>query len=435
MNTTVGNYVEQTGRLYKVQGSIHAKVSASIGELVRIRVSNGSLVPAEVIGFDDNRAQLMPMVSGFQFHEGDMVVASGRQMQIPVGKTLLGRVLDASGSPIDHKGHLKTNQKVSLQFRPPTPMDRDAIVQPFETGIRAIDSMLSIGMGQRVGIFAGSGVGKSTLLGNIARHAVSDVNVVAMVGERGREVKPFIESCLGPEGMRKSVVIVSTSDESPIFRVRAVETAIAIAHWFRDQNLNVLLMMDSLTRFASAQKELGLMLGEPPTSRGFPPSVFQKMAGVLEQLGNSAGGSITGLITVLVDGDDMNEPVSDQARSILDGHIVLDRELAEKNHFPAIDILGSISRLAREITTEEQRADVATIRNTLALYREVELLVQIGAYKRGNTPATDGAIDCVPMINQFFQQESEKTPIADTTRLLSKLAEICRGKTRAGGVA
>lgn len=432
MNAIVNQALEQTGHLYRVQGSIHAKVSASIGELVRIRVSTGTLVPAEVIGFDDNRAQLMPMLSGFQFHEGDLVIASGRRMQVPVGPSLLGRVLDATGKPIDHKGHLKTNQKVSLQLRPPTPLDRDEIVQPFETGIRAIDSMLTIGTGQRVGIFAGSGVGKSTLLGNIARHAVSDVNVVTLVGERGREVKPFIESCLGSEGMKKSVVIVSTSDESPLFRVRAVETAIAIAHWFRDQNLNVLMMMDSLTRFASAQKELGLMLGEPPTSRGFPPSVFQRMAGVLEQLGNSSGGSITGLITVLVDGDDMNEPVADQARSILDGHIVLNRELAEKNHYPAIDVLASISRLAREITNEQQRADVATIRNTMALYREVELLVQIGAYKRGNTPATDGAIDCLPMINQFFQQDNEKVSINETFQLLSQLAAICRARTQPG---
>ena len=430
MNASAAKYLEETGRLYRVQGSIHAKVSASIGELVRIRVSNGQLIPAEVIGFDNNRAQLMPMVSGYQFHEGDLVIASGSRMQVPVGRELLGRVLDSTGNPIDRKGHLKSRTRVPLQLQPPTPMDRDAISQPFETGIRAIDSMLTIGTGQRVGIFAGSGVGKSTLLGNIARHAVSDVNVVALVGERGREVKPFIEHCLGPAGIKKSVVVVSTSDESPLSRVRAVETSIAIANWFRDQNLNVLLMMDSLTRFASAQKELGLMLGEPPTTRGYPPSVFQRMAGVLEQLGNSAGGSITGLITVLVDGDDMMEPVADSARSILDGHIVLNRELAEKNHFPAIDVLASISRLAKEITTKEHQADVATLRNTLALYREVELLVQIGAYTRGNTHATDGAIDCVPLINQFFQQESEKTTLEDSSRLLSKLATICRGKTQ-----
>ena len=433
MNAIRNPSFQRTGRLYRVQGSIHAKVSAAIGELVWIRVNHGKKVPAEVIGFDDDRAQLMPMMSGYQFHEGDLVIASGSPMKIPVGKQLLGRVLDATGTPIDNQGYLKTRQHVSLQVRPPTPMDRADISKPFETGIRAIDSMLTIGMGQRVGIFAGSGVGKSTLLGNIARHAVSDVNVVVLVGERGREVRPFIENCLGPDGMKKSVVIVSTSDESPLFRVRAVETAISIAHWLRDQNLNVLMMMDSLTRFASAQKELGLLLGEPPSTRGYPPSVFQKMAGVLEQLGNSATGSITGLITVLVDGDDMNEPVADSARSILDGHIVLKRELAEKNHYPAIDVLASISRLAREITSQEHQQSVATLRNTMSLYREVELLVQIGAYKRGNTPATDSAIDSNPLIHKFLQQANEKTNFETTLKLLDQLATHCR--TRASEAA
>ncbi len=432
MNAVGQNFLERTGRLYRVQGSIHAKVSAAIGELVQIRVNSGALVPAEVIGFDSDKAQLMPMVSGFQFHQGDLVIATGKPMQIPVGKQLLGRVLDATGRPIDGKGLLRATQKTSLQVRPPTPMQRADINLPFETGVRAIDSMLTIGMGQRVGIFAGSGVGKSTLMGNIARHAVADVNVVALIGERGREVRPFIEHSLGPEGLRKSVVIVSTSDESPLSRVRAVETSIAIAHWLRDQNLNVMMMMDSLTRFASAQKELGLLLGEPPTTRGYPPSVFQKMAGVLEQLGNSAQGSITGLITVLVDGDDMNEPVADSARSILDGHIVLRRDLAEKNHFPAIDVLASISRLAREITTAEHQKHVTTLKNTLAMYREVELLVQIGAYKRGNVPATDGAIDCIPLINAFLQQSEEKSTFDTTHQRLSELAAICRAKTGSG---
>lgn len=428
MNALKPEFFEQTGRLYRVQGSIHATVSASIGEMVRIRVSDGSLVPAEVIGFENNRAQLLPMSSGYQFHDGDLVIASGQTVRVPVGNQLLGRVLDATGSPIDNKGHLKTSQKVSLKLSPPTPLNRKNISTPFETGIRTIDSMLTLGTGQRVGIFAGSGVGKSTLLGNIARHAEADVNVVALIGERGREVKPFMEDSLGPEGMKKSVLVVSTSDESPLCRVRAAETAIAIANWFRDQSRNVMLMMDSLTRFATAQKELGLMLGEPPTTRGFPPSVFQRMAGILEQLGNSQSGSITGIITVLVDGDDMNEPVSDAARSILDGHIVLRREIAENNHYPAIDVLGSVSRLAREIVSENHNVDASIIRSTVALYREIETLIQMGAYKTGSNPSTDGAVECMPLINRFLRQNREKSSFGTTTTQLTELASICRDK-------
>ncbi|MEM9411781.1 MAG: FliI/YscN family ATPase [Planctomycetota bacterium] len=416
---------QQTGRLYRVQGSIHARIPASIGDVVQIRTRDGRRSVAEVIGFDKESVQLMPMIGGANFQEGDLVISTGQGVRLPVGEQMLGRVLNSSGFPIDDCGPLDNAYWVSGTAQTPGVLKRQNISQPFETGVRAIDGLLSVGKGQRVGIFAGSGVGKSTLLGQIARHAESDVNVVTLVGERGREVRPFIEESLGREGLRRSVVVVSTSDETPLSRIRAVESSIAIACWFRDQGANVLMMMDSLTRFANAQKELGLLLGEPPTTRGYPPSVFQKMAMILEQLGNSDRGTITGLITVLVDGDDMNEPVADSARSILDGHFVLSRAIAEKNHYPALDVLASISRLAREITSESQRNAVGSIKEIMSIYAEVEDVIRIGAYQPGVNPTTDGAIRCMPKINEFLTQGFEKSELNLTWQHLEELSQFC----------
>ena len=325
-------------------------------------------------------------------------------MQLPVGFQMLGRVVNAVGQAIDSGGRLQFEGTGHVEFQSPDPLTRPHIREPLVTGIRAIDGMLTIGKGQRVGLFAGSGVGKSTLLGEIARHAESDVNIVAMIGERGREVRPFIEHNLGDEGLRKSVVIVSTSDQPPLARVRASEFAVVLANWFRAQGKNVLLMLDSLTRLSHAQRELGLLLGEPPTSRGFTPSVFQKMAQLLEQLGTNETGAITGLLTILVDGDDMNEPVTDAARSILDGHIVLDRKLAHQGHFPAIDVLSSASRLFNEVTTDEHKRYVSKARSIMAKYREVEDLIQIGAYKKGVVAESDRAIENFPAVLEFLRQ-------------------------------
>ena len=377
---------------------------------------------AEVIGFDSNEAQLMPFDSGIDFRRGNLVVATNSKMRVPTGQQMLGRVIDALGNQLDQEPALDRNESIEVRFSSPDPLTRPDIVAPFVTGIRAIDGMLTLGQGQRVGLFAGSGVGKSTLLGEIAKSAESDVNVVALIGERGREVRPFIEQSLGKAGLAKSIVIVSTSDQPPLARIRASEIAVVLASWFRDQGKNVLLMLDSLTRLAHAQRELGLLLGEPPTSRGYTPSVFQKMAQLLEQLGTNQTGSITGLLTVLVDGDDMNDPVADSARSILDGHIVLDRKLAHQGHFPAINILSSASRLFNEVTSEAHQADTSIPRRVIAKYQEVEDLIQIGAYKRGMVPESDHAVDTFPAVTRFLQQKlNSPSDLASTLRDLSLL--------------
>ena len=402
-------WIRPTGRLKTVQGQIGAHINAGLGELVRIQCADECSVLAEVIGFDRDLVQLMPFEAGRNFRCDDLVVSQGRQMKLIVGEQLLGRVINAMGRPIDSLGPLRCGNEINVHFDSVAPLSRPPITQPFITGVRAIDGLLTLGKGQRVGLFAGSGVGKSTLLGDIARHAESDVNVVAMIGERGREVRPFIEDTLGEEGLRRSVVIVSTSNQPPLTRIRACETAFSIANWFRNQGRNVLLMLDSLTRLSHAQRELGLLLGEPPTSRGYTPSVFQKMANLLEQLGTNDRGSITGLLTVLVDGDDMNDPIADSARSILDGHIVLNRTLAHRGHFPAIDILQSASRLFLEVASNEHQVHAARLRKVIARYNEVEDLIQIGAYKRGAVPNTDHAVDMFPAVTEFLQQAQNQT--------------------------
>ena len=344
------------GPLVSVQGSVLARLSAAIGDLCLIRTADGNSTLAEVIGFSGDRCQLMPLEKNDCLEPGSLVVSLNRRLTVPVGRKILGRVIDALGNPIDGGGPLAPASWRQLTFEPPAALSRPPINQQLITGQKAIDGLLPLGVGQRVGLFAGSGVGKSTLLGEIAKRATSDINIVALIGERGREVRPFVEDCLGAEGLARSIVIVSTVDQAPLLRLRAAQTAVTIADWFRRQGAQVMLMLDSLSRLAVAQRELAILLGEPPTSRGFPPSVFQYMSNLVEQLGNSDQGSITGLLTVLVDGDDVNEPVADAARAILDGHIVLERRLAERGHFPAINVGASISRVVNEVMTPAQQA-------------------------------------------------------------------------------
>ena len=408
-------WMKRTGRVTSVSGRICASIDAGMSELVQIQSAEGEKTLAEVIGFDRAEVQIMPFESGFDLRRGDLVTATGAKHTVPVGFELLGRVINSLGKTIDSKPPVHCRERIEVDRQSPDPLSRPDIIKPFVTGVRVIDGMLTMGQGQRVGLFAGSGVGKSTLLGEIAKSAESDVNVVALVGERGREVRPFIEQSLGPAGLQKSVVIVSTSDQPPLARIRASELAVAISSWFREQGKNVLLMLDSLTRLSHAQRELGLLLGEPPTSRGYTPSVFQKMAQLLEQLGTNRAGSITGLLTILVDGDDMNEPVADAARSILDGHIVLDRKLAHQGHFPAINVLSSASRLFNEVTSSEHKSLVSTPRKIIAKYREVEDLIQIGAYQRGAVPLADLAVDMLPEVNKFLQQDLNQPSSFETT--------------------
>jgi flagellum-specific ATP synthase len=395
---------QNIGRIHSIQGAITVSLPAAIGELCQITGKDGRTCLAEVIGFSGEFAQIMPFGPSENLQRGDVVTGLSRPMRVPVGRAILGRVIDAIGQPIDDQGPIVAAQSAPVEGGPPPALSRNQIQKVFVTGQRAIDGLLTIGRGQRVGLFAGSGVGKSTLLGQIARHACADLNVVALVGERGREVTPFVRNSLGPEGMAKSVVIVSTANETALSRVRAAESAIAIADWFRARGNNVLLMLDSLTRFAMAQRDLGLMLGEPPTSRGYTPSVFQKMAVLLEKMGNSDRGSVTGIITVLVEGDDLNDPVADSARSILDGHIVLDRKLANAGHFPAIDVLSSNSRLFLELAEPEHQANAVCIRQILARYDDVADLLQIGAYQAGVSQETDLAIELYPLVCKFLQQ-------------------------------
>jgi len=343
---------------------------------------------------------------------GNEVVASGHTLRINVGRELLGRVVNGSGAPVDDGPPLQLEEWRSLHSDPPPPMQRRRINQQLELGVRAMDAMIPMGRGQRLGVFAGSGVGKSSLMGMIAKSTNADVNVIALVGERGREVKDFIERDLGEDGMRRSVVVVAASNESAVMRINAAFAATTIAEHFRDQGQDVLLMMDSVTRFAMAQREIGLAIGEPPATRGFTPSVFALLPRLLERAGTSDIGSITGLYTVLVEGDDMNEPISDAVRGILDGHVVLTRDLAHRNHYPAIDVLQSISRLQGELLTKEQNAASGSVRETLATYRDKEDLITIGAYAIGSDPRVDYAIAKKPEIDMFLRQPLDEASTA-----------------------
>ncbi len=411
------------GRLVSVQGLITTTLPAAIGQRCQIISSHG-IVPAEVIGFSKGLSLIMPLQNVIGLAPDDLVVGFRKQMTVPVGVNMLGRIVDAVGKPIDNKGPLVSTAWVPIQRKSPNPLDRAHIHQPFVTGQKAIDALLTLGRGQRVGLFAGSGVGKSTLLGEIAKQAEADINIVALVGERGREVRPFIENCLGPKGLSRSIVIVSTADQPALLRIRAAQTAITLADWFRDRGHHVLFMIDSLTRLASAQRELGLLLGEPPSARGFPPSCFQLLANLIEQLGNTSDGSVTGLLTVLVEGDDVSEPVADAARAILDGHIVLSRDLAEREHFPAIDIAGSISRVFSDVTDSNQQQHAKAIREMLKTYQEVEDLIRIGAYKSGTSPNIDRAIQMKSAVEAFLTQDvGHASDFDTTTSTLARLAQ------------
>ncbi|MFP4145477.1 MAG: FliI/YscN family ATPase [Phycisphaeraceae bacterium] len=380
-----------------------------IGAMVKIvsRRSRGADAPGilgEVVGFDDEQTLVMPLGATTGIQRGDRVIARHAAQFVRVGESLLGRVLDGLGRPIDGKGPLGETFRRPLNPRPVEPLDRPRIDQPLATGVRAIDAMASVGRGQRLGIFAAPGVGKSTLLATMARHTAADISVVGLVGERGREVRDFIETALGEEGLARSVVVCATSDEPAIVRLRAASVATAAAEYFRDQGADVLLMMDSVTRFCQAQRQVGLAAGEPPATRGYPPSVFATLPTLLERSGRTRRGSITGFYTVLVEGDDMDEPVADACRGILDGHIVLSRKLAEKGHYPAVDVLRSISRVAEEVTAPEHRAVCREVVRLLASYDEVEELLNIGAYAPGSNPEFDLAIECKPAIDQLLQQ-------------------------------
>jgi len=361
-------------------------------------------IPAEVVGFKEGSCLFMPYGDMRGIRPGSLIKNSASPPHIPVGPGLLGRTLDAFGEPIDGKGMITPEAYVPLYRTPPNPMERPRIDQPMDVGVRAINGLLTLAKGQRIGIMAGSGVGKSTLMGMMARYTKADINVIGLVGERGREVVEFIERDLGPEGMARSVVVVETSDKSPLIRMRAAFAATAIAEYYRDQGLDVLLMMDSVTRFAMAGREVGLAAGEPPTRGGYTPSVFAQLPQLLERTGKSALGSITGVYTVLVDGDDFTEPIADAVRSIIDGHIVLTRDLADQSHFPAIDVLKSISRLRSEVVDKDNMAAGRTVLKLMSTFKRVEDMVNIGAYQKGASAEVDRAIEMVGPINGFLQQ-------------------------------
>jgi len=396
---------------------------AEIGELCSIAAGrNAKPVAAEVVGFRDGATLLMPFGSLQGIGPGNPVTASGESFLLPVGEALLGRVLDGLGRPIDELPPPRTEELRSTVALPPPPLRRSRITERLSLGVRALDGFAPCGTGQRLGIFAGSGVGKSTLLGMIASATSADVNVICLCGERGREVRDFVERDLG-DALAHSVVVVATSDESPLLRIKAAFTATTIAEWFRDRGQNVLLMMDSVTRLATAQREIGLAIGEPPAARGYTPSVFALLPRLLERAGTAEQGSITGLYTVLVDGDDMNDPIADAVRSILDGHVVLTRELAHRSHYPAIDVLQSVSRLANEVSAPEVRQAEAQVRELLALYREKEDLISIGAYSSGSDQRIDRAIELMPAIDNFLRQPiGDHSPASITDAALVELA-------------
>jgi flagellum-specific ATP synthase len=397
---TCGRVVQLIGLVVESEGPL-----AALGEVCRINSggSDGETL-AEVVGFRNHHLLLMPLGEMRGIHPGSEVVATGSPLRIGVGANLKGRVIDGLGNPIDGRGPVLTDHSVGLHLRPPHPLKRSRITEVFRTGLKSVDTFMPVGRGQRMGIFAGSGVGKSTLLGMMASQAEADVNVIALIGERGREVREFLERDLDDRGRQKSVIVVATSNESALNRVKGAFLAMSIAEYFRDLGQNVMLMMDSVTRFAMAQREIGLAVGEPPTTRGYTPSVFSLLPQLLERAGTGETGAITGLFTVLVEGDDMNDPIADATRSILDGHLVLSRDLATQNHYPAIDVLGSVSRLNRDLLTPEQLALAGAAREHLAVYCRNQDLINIGAYPAGSNPAIDQAIMLRDPLNKFLRQ-------------------------------
>ena len=416
-----------TGRVVQVVGLTVETMglNCQIGEICEIQTSNKTTLMAEAIGFRNNRMLLMPLGTMEGIQPDSTVRSISQVFKAPVGRSLIGRVLNGLGEPIDGKGPLKMAGRASTNQTPPHPLQRSTIEEPLVTGVRVIDGMLTCGKGQRMGIFAGSGVGKSTLLGSIARNSESDISVIALIGERGREVREFLERDLGPEGLARSVIIVSTSDQPALMRLKAASVAMTIAEYFRDEGMDVMFMMDSVTRFAMAQREIGLSIGEPPASKGYTPSVFAMLPRLLERAGKGETGSITGFFTVLVEGDDFNEPICDAVRGILDGHIILSRTLAARNHYPAIDVLNSVSRVMPALTTREHLQIAAFARKNLAVYEKIRDLVNIGAYVKGSDPEADTALLVIPEINRFLQQNvSDVSSFTNTLQSLTEISQI-----------
>ena len=424
LKVRVHDKLEQT-ELFKFKGTVSKLLGLTVevklpglkvGDLCYIETNTGERKPAEVQAFKGEVAQLLLLLDGNGIGQGSKVIATGKPIIIPVGDFLLGRLINPMGEPIDGKPLDTTGATWRpIEGPPPGPFERPIITEIFSTGVRAIDSCMTMGCGQRLGLFAGSGVGKSTLLGMIARNSDADVNVVALIGERGREVKEFVEDSLGEEGMAKSVLVCSTGDQPPLIRQKALLTATAVCEYFRDQGKKVFLMTDTVTRCAMAGREVGLSLGEPPTMKGYPPSIFSWLQKVLERAGNSPKGSITALYTVLMEGDDISDPIVDIVRGIVDGHIFLSRKVAESNHYPAIDVLGSISRLMSAIATPEHKEAAAKMRKILAMYRENKDLIDVGMYQPGSNPKLDVAIQMMPQVNAFLQQRTSDIVSMDTT--------------------
>lgn len=417
--------VKINGRVAQVVGLVAESQGPDVrvGDLCRICFRDGSHgLDAEVVGFRDDRVLLMPLGDLREVGPGCDVISTNHPLEVGVGEALLGRILDGLGEPMDDRGPLAATDFYPLYAEPPHPLRRQMVERPLSVGVRVVDGMLTLGTGQRIGIFAGSGVGKSTLLGMMARYTTADVNVISLVGERGREVREFIERDLGPEGLARSVLIIATSDQPPLIRLKAALTATAVAEYFRDQGKDVLLMMDSVTRVARAQREIGLAIGEPPATRGYTPSVFEMLPRLLERAGAGERGSITGIYTVLVEGDDMNEPVADTVRGVLDGHIVLSRKIASRNFYPAVSVLESVSRVMPAIVSPEHLAAAGRIRDLLATYAESEDLINIGAYKAGSNVRVDWALSHLDSVRGFLEQRvDESSSFEETDRLMLAL--------------
>lgn len=426
----------ERAELYQYKGSVSKLLGLTvevklpglkIGDLCYIEAATGDKKPAEVVAFKGDVAQLLLLYDGTGIGQGSLVTTTGKPITIPVGDFLLGRLVNPMGEPIDGRP-MDTTGAIwrTIEGPPPGPFERPIITEEFSTGVRAIDSCMTFGCGQRMGLFAGSGVGKSTLLGMIARNSDADVNVVALIGERGREVKEFIEDSLGPEGMKKSVIVCSTGDQPPLIRQKCLLAATSVCEYFRDKGNKVFLMTDTVTRCAMAGREVGLSVGEPPTMKGYPPSIFSWLQKAMERAGNSPKGSITALYTVLMEGDDINDPIVDTVRGITDGHIFLSRKVAEANHYPAIDVLGSISRLMSSIASSEHKDAAAKMRKILALYRENKDLIDVGMYQPGTNPKLDTAIEMMPQINAFLQQRvSDSVNMQNTIdTLVNMMAEV-----------
>lgn len=420
--------IKFTGTVIRVQGLLieSSGPQVVVGEICKIILNKRkNAVPVEVVGLQDEVVQLMAYEETDGIEIGCTVVASGETLEVPVSDALLGRVIGSRGRPIDGKGSIATTEWRDVFGDPPDVLRRKPITEQIVTGVRSIDFLLSVGQGQRIGIFSGSGVGKSTLLGMIARNTSADINVIALIGERGREVREFIENDLGKEGLKRSIIVVSTSNTPPIARIRAAYVATTVAEYFRDRGNNVMLLFDSVTRFARAQREIGLAIGEPPATRGYTPSVFSTLPKLLERCGTSEYGTVTGFYSILVDADDMDEPISDAVRGILDGHIVLSRDLAEKYHYPAVDSLKSISRLALKVTGPKTKEAAAAMRRHLAVYSDAEDLINVGAYAGGSNPEIDAAIEKMPEIKNFLVQNiDEKADIRETLSWGGRIADV-----------